>query len=763
MKKFFISISVLFIALAMIFTLSPKSFAKSGIGKVDCLICNPGEDCSTELRFAWKSCDQVCKFYFTSEYDTEFANASVVRVSGTPTKVINNISSNDVVDQTTYAYEYSVSGLVPGTKYLYKVASQRGDYETGTHNATTASLNGSFNFIWLGDNHLTCADFGMNRRTLPTWSMMKSCVDKTTKAGKGGIDLVISTGDTVSYGSYYDDHLQWDESYAWTNFIFADSPGNHDYYERSTGSSKMTTYPEAWEVGRNMPDNGYESYSKLGIKSNYYFFYNSCMFVSIDSIASGRSYTEQKQWLIDVVTAHQGEFQWLIVYEHYPFFDGETAAISHYSNSDYKYWWDTFDLLGVDLALSGDSHVYLRSKPLKNNKIDETGTVYMTCPNIGDRYRFITDNQNDDWMAVRIGTGSEGNTANYGLQDQSGLGYIVVTPESLTFNLIDTSLTVKDTFTMTARRELPETLIAKQEQQGQILADSFEMIGHKGDDHEVLVFDNNRLSYIKSLQVMNGNQVITYLQKVTSSVIDLDNLDDDKVYELDVILELTSGKTLSFKVRGSTYASYGTVSNFKVSVQDGKTVLNWDSQASSIISKYKVFEGKTPLGVSTTSSLALNEKKAMNTVYTLKAYTANDEVIYETKASYKLIGDINYDGSVSVLDCDSIYNAVFASTALSDLEKEFGDLNADGKVDFADVAMIMLYTSGKINKTYIENYTVTFKGEDGKDISSRTVEYGDSAVAPEPPVKSGYTFIGWSKPITNVTEDLIVYAIYQKN
>ena len=758
MKKIFATFFTFLLALSLFFVFSPKANAKTGVQKVDGLVCNPGEDCSTQLRFAWRSSNSSCYFYFTMGGDETFANGTRVKVDGTLNKdAFPNQGSDTVVNLQVYTYEYEVSNLTPGTKYLYKVTTTKGDFSTGVHNVTTASLNGSFNFIWVGDDHLTCESW--SKRTTFTTKMMNGAINQVKESGKGDINLIISTGDTVSYGSWYDDHLEWDESLGFTNFVFADSPGNHDYYTRVTGSSVMTSYPISWEASRNMPDNGYASYVNQGLKSNYYFIYNSCLFVSIDSIASHDSYKEQKQWLIDSVQALEGQYQWLIVYEHYPFFDGETAATSHYTNSDYANWWDTFDLLGVDLALSGDSHVYLRSKPLKNNKIDESGTVYMTCPQIGDRSRTITERQNDSWMAVRIGS-SEGD---YGLADKSGLGYITVTPQSLTYTLIDTSLAVKDRFTIDAKRQIPASLVEKQNEQAQILADSFKFMGYNGSDNEVLVFDYNRVNYIKKLEIKNGNETIVSTSKFNSSCIDLGNLDDNKVHELDVTLTLLDNSKLEFKVYGSTYAHYGSISNFRVAVEDGKTVLKWDANTTNMISGYEVFEGETSLGTTTTNSLALDSKKDVNTVYTLKAYTTNSETIFSATASYKLMGDINYDGSIDLGDCDAIAEVIFAGATLNDAQKFLGDVNKDGKVDYMDASYIALYKAGKIVQTVFESYQVTFKDETGKDIASVMVQYGNDAIEPARPTKNGYTFVGWSAPVTNVTSNLVVYAIFQKN
>jgi uncharacterized protein YjdB len=60
-------------------------------------------------------------------------------------------------------------------------------------------------------------------------------------------------------------------------------------------------------------------------------------------------------------------------------------------------------------------------------------------------------------------------------------------------------------------------------------------------------------------------------------------------------------------------------------------------------------------------------------------------------------------------------------------------------------------------------YTVTFLDWDGTELHVEQVEQGHDAVGPAMnPTREGYVFIGWSKPITNITSDLIVIALYDK-
>ncbi len=69
----------------------------------------------------------------------------------------------------------------------------------------------------------------------------------------------------------------------------------------------------------------------------------------------------------------------------------------------------------------------------------------------------------------------------------------------------------------------------------------------------------------------------------------------------------------------------------------------------------------------------------------------------------------------------------------------------------------------------VNRYTVTFINDDGTRLGSDEVEYGGTAVYPnETPTipataKYSYEFIGWDKPLTNITEDCERYAQYRSS
>lgn len=62
-----------------------------------------------------------------------------------------------------------------------------------------------------------------------------------------------------------------------------------------------------------------------------------------------------------------------------------------------------------------------------------------------------------------------------------------------------------------------------------------------------------------------------------------------------------------------------------------------------------------------------------------------------------------------------------------------------------------------------KSYVVTFVNMDDSEIEKQTIESGKSATAPTPKEIEGYTFKGWDKDFSNVTSDLTVKALYEKN
>lgn len=62
-----------------------------------------------------------------------------------------------------------------------------------------------------------------------------------------------------------------------------------------------------------------------------------------------------------------------------------------------------------------------------------------------------------------------------------------------------------------------------------------------------------------------------------------------------------------------------------------------------------------------------------------------------------------------------------------------------------------------------KKYTVTFVDYDGTTLKEETVKKGSSVTEPNNPTREGYTFVGWDSEFSNITNNIIINAIYKKN
>ncbi|MBE6678178.1 MAG: hypothetical protein E7597_05230 [Ruminococcaceae bacterium] len=111
----------------------------------------------------------------------------------------------------------------------------------------------------------------------------------------------------------------------------------------------------------------------------------------------------------------------------------------------------------------------------------------------------------------------------------------------------------------------------------------------------------------------------------------------------------------------------------------------------------------------------------------------------------------DYDGTV--LKSETV-DAGSSVSAPADPEREgYRFTGWDGTADDVSADLV-------INAQYIQQFTVTFKDYDGTVLKSETVDTGSSVSAPANPSRAYYSFTGWDKEFTNITNNLIVTAQY---
>ena len=387
----------------------------------DMLSCCPGENTARQARFVWHSSADNCLLFCAKATDPA-DDIHTVLPRGKTKKPVTFRSS----DVTYYKYEAEIADLEPGTEYVYWVES--GSEKSPVQKFRTAGTSGNYNFLWLSDVH----SHPDNPGKMDTVELLRKDAEART-AASGGIDFVLFSGDAVKFGSRYDNWQQWNGSPSVTNYTFAMIPGNKEYYY--TGSS--TFYDYYWYLAvKNNPPNGPGTTEQEGC---YWFLRDSVLFVGIDSLIHKGSrmamynkksevLTAQTNWFDRVVTSQRGKFRYLVVVQHDPWFVCSSSGFDK-SRGNYDVWRHVFDKHKVDLALSGDEHNYIRSKPLRGDAANSDGTVYMVAGQIEESNYSAT-------VTTDVSSYGNANATKYfacmGTTDAScGAAWIEVRPASL--------------------------------------------------------------------------------------------------------------------------------------------------------------------------------------------------------------------------------------------------------------------------------------------------------------------------------------------
>ena len=327
------------------------------------IISNPGENAANEMRIGWHTATSVTSnsVEYTKKSDTSWANSKTV--NGTY-KLCTTWNNGIPAGQNIQVNRYGavLSGLDPNTEYMYRV----GSVERETRYFKTAGAK-EYHFAWISDAHVY--------NPLParlTYSM--NMVSQLIKAaGTEGVNFIFSTGDDTAHGGTYAywktlcDHAHY-KNYMWVSMI-----GNHDYMTSDANSANYSY--NFFRDSHNYPLNGYAGQEGC----SYWFKYGDILWIILNNEDLNKSgqVPKAQAWLEQVI--QQNPSQYIFVAEHYQYFNGVSGA----TNAGFNNWNQLFDKYGVDLALAGNNHIYLRTKPIYNGAAStdpEKGTVYLQSP-----------------------------------------------------------------------------------------------------------------------------------------------------------------------------------------------------------------------------------------------------------------------------------------------------------------------------------------------------------------------------------------------
>ena len=725
-RKILLLLPILAIVLLMCFTLNVK--AATTVGQIDLVYANPAEDSSTSMRFNWHSKASSCILHYTVATDTSFANETKVTVKG----VANKAKYSDTND-AFYVYKIQLDVLAPDTKYIYKITA--GSASSATYGFKTAGYSCSFNFMNYGDLHSTASEHSKI-------SVLDKLIGvaETKTANIGGIDFILSTGDTVKYGDLYSDWQEYNTSTKRGKYMLAQINGNHEQ-KISTTSSQSAVHD--WELNTwNNPDNGINNE-----RCEFWFIYNSVLFIGLDDQRGG-SVEDAAKWATEVLRKNEGKYQYSVVLKHNPVFRASDTTWCEWGGYEtYRKFCDTYN---VDLFLCGDDHVYVRTKQLYNDTPQSSatkGTVYMTVPQISTESSLPISNATNNNRYVKIGSGG------------CGAMYFTVTPEKLSIYTYKSDGTVVDSYEIKAKRSFRTELKEDIEK-------SLQYVQLKDANEGVIYADTSITSLVKEISFYNGDTLISKFNPSTSrvSAFSIQGLEANKLINLTAKITYVDNSTKNVNFTANTFDYFGRISNFKVGFVDNKVNLNWIPElVGSSVSTIKVYRNDQQVGeVGPTASSYQFDKTSADegATYKLSLVSSSGQVIGEYTCVYFGLGDLTYDGTVDANDCDEIAKYVFGST-LTNEQKKFADINGDGDIDFLDACYLWLHHKKGISLSS-DTVTVIYKAMDGTIISTQTISVGANATEPTAPQVDGYTFVAWSASSSSITNDIAIYPIYSK-
>ncbi len=279
---------------------------------------------------------------------------------------------------STKEHELSIDSLTSNTRYYYKIITPTQTLGDSTYFFQTAPLKGAknkFSFWSTGDMY-------PGQQQLDVVSGFKKFI------GNNFTNLYITVGDNVYSGaSDADFQANFFQVYQQILKQSATFPavGNHDY---DYSSQKQDDPNIAYFQNFSLPQKA----ELGGIASNkeayYSFDYGNVHFICLDSHAYGEdnirlweNTSTQLNWLENDLKNNTQD--WTVIYFHYPPYTKGSYDSDNNTGFNLPIFSlrnllvPIFDKYQVDLVLTGHSHIYERSKPLKGH----TGTSDTFDPN----------------------------------------------------------------------------------------------------------------------------------------------------------------------------------------------------------------------------------------------------------------------------------------------------------------------------------------------------------------------------------------------
>lgn len=261
-------------------------------------------------------------------------------------------------------HKVDITGLSPGTSYVYRVGDGTAEGWSQSHIFQTAPRDtDTFSWINIADTQ------GSSQQDFNYWNQALKQAFRLFPDAK----LIVHNGDLTEDPT---SKQGWDAFFASGQPWIAGVPllpvtGNHDEVDGDA---------EAFVSHFNLPSNGA---AKGTVGTNYTVDYGNVHFVFLNTESHIKA---QSEWLEKDLASNTKE--WTIVAIHRPAYGGN----SYKKIAD---WTQIFDKYGVELVVQGHNHEYSRSYPLRDGKIVKQGqgTIYVTPNTTGPKFNDKKEDQ----------------------------------------------------------------------------------------------------------------------------------------------------------------------------------------------------------------------------------------------------------------------------------------------------------------------------------------------------------------------------------
>jgi len=369
------------------------------------IIANPGENASGEIRFNWHTNLGSGDSYliYTKKSDKNWKKATRARADQELCTVFDSIYSkkpdgeNFYEDARFIRNTIALQGLKEDTEYKYQLSSEKKpsgssylNENSEIHYFKTAPRSEKWDMGIISDMHVYAP--------LPNrQKVAMEMIQQLEKQNKKPFDMMLHVGDMAAWGGSYS---FWPTLYAdstFSKYVWAGVNGNHDNMTRLNAQSN-----NFFRNVNNNPVNGYAG--ETGV--SYYFIYGNALFVMLNNEAmkSAEELAKAQDWTREVIKNNPAKY--VIVLSHYQWFMGDDGVSSQYSR-----WKALFDEYGVDLAISGNNHIYVRTNALYADQETDgsKGTVYIqTSSSDNERGRSVGEQlYNKNLIKFRWSEGSK--------------------------------------------------------------------------------------------------------------------------------------------------------------------------------------------------------------------------------------------------------------------------------------------------------------------------------------------------------------------